>query len=255
MSAEASRRERKGRLPKASGGRYGIDARAHGVDLSASAARRSSNSGAPVWNAAATSSRAYRRECAPLSRAFRIVGGSADPVAVPLARPPGPYIYTLPLLSRTYSFAADRVVGQQGGYGMAAQIAVMTLRPPVPAPAHNAAGRCGSGNSASSRRGTPSGSFGRVVLTARHLASRRPRQGLAVLTVDVPTILGSLRLRLPGLAGGGRRTGSSPPSVRGQRSGDGSARADDGQYRKQDGCGGEEDVRGHGEGGAAPAAR
>ena len=172
MSAEASRRERKGRLPKASGGRYGIDARAHGVDLSASAARRSSNSGAPVWNAAATSSRAYRRECAPLSRAFRIVGGSADPVAVPLARPPGPYIYTLPLLSRTYSFAADRVVGQQGGYGMAAQIAVMTLRPPVPAPAHNAAGRCGSGNSASSRRGTPSGSFGRVVLTARHLASR-----------------------------------------------------------------------------------
>jgi len=58
MSAEPSRRERKGRLPKASGGRYGIDARAHDVDLSASAARRSSNSGAPVWNAAATPSRA-----------------------------------------------------------------------------------------------------------------------------------------------------------------------------------------------------
>lgn len=92
---------------------------------------------------------------------------------------------------------------------MAAQTVVMTLRPPVPAAAHDAAGRCGSGNSASGRRGTPSGSFGRVVLTARHLASRRPRQGLAVLTVDVAKIVGPLRLRLPGLAGGGRRTGSS----------------------------------------------
>ena len=92
---------------------------------------------------------------------------------------------------------------------MAAQTAVMTLRPLVPAPAHNAAARCGSGNSASSRRGTPNDSLSRVVLTAPHLASRRPRQGLAVLTVDVPKILGPLRLRLPGLVAGGRRTGSS----------------------------------------------
>jgi hypothetical protein len=33
-------------------GPYGIDARAHEVGLPVSVARRSSNSGAPVWNAA-----------------------------------------------------------------------------------------------------------------------------------------------------------------------------------------------------------
>jgi len=32
------------------------------------------------------------------------------PITAPLARPPGPYIYTLPLLSRTSSFAAVRAV-------------------------------------------------------------------------------------------------------------------------------------------------
>ena len=112
-----------------------------------------------------------------------------------------------------------------------------------------------AGTSASSRRGTPDGSFGRVVLTARHLASRRPRQGLAVLTADVPKILGPLHLRLPGLVAGGRRTGSSRYLFEVSVSGDGSAGAKDGQDRQQDGCGSEEDVRGHGEGGPAPAAR
>src|SRR5712691_10289349 len=39
-------------------------------------------------------------------RSFRVVGCSADPVTVPPVTPRGPYIYTSPLLSRTYPFAA-----------------------------------------------------------------------------------------------------------------------------------------------------
>ena len=54
-------------------------------------------------------------------KSFRVVGCRADPVTVPLARPPGPYIYTSPLLSRTYSFAAmsnvpDHRLADRGGY-------------------------------------------------------------------------------------------------------------------------------------------
>ena len=43
------------------GGPYGIDARARKVDLPVSVARRSSNSGAPVWNTAGDCHHAERR--------------------------------------------------------------------------------------------------------------------------------------------------------------------------------------------------
>jgi hypothetical protein len=50
-----------------------------------------------------------RRAGARLSRALGVAGFSADPVTAGRAGPPGPHVYTSPFLSRTYSFAADRV--------------------------------------------------------------------------------------------------------------------------------------------------
>ncbi len=78
-------------------GSYGIDAPAHAVGLPAIAAHRSSNSGAPAWNSAATASRA--------------LGGSARSRLVGCADETDPrtsHRYALQLARQTRPSAAQR---------------------------------------------------------------------------------------------------------------------------------------------------